>query len=230
MDIEIPAEFAESARRVRQGRLHAYETLEGSTTALIIIDMQEYFLTEGMPAYVPGGVALLPGINRVANAVRDAGGMVAWVQTVASDSEDFWPSRRDATAAEYWRQRRELLGPEGRGYPLHAACDVSVNDAQVQKTRFSAFIPHPSPLHQVLVDAGIRDVLIAGVATSTCCESTGRDASMWGWRTTLLSDATADARESWHRHALGKFISTFGDVRNQEQVLSMLAASRSDQP
>ena len=65
-------------------------------------------------------------------------------------------------------------------------------------------------------------LLITGVATSTCCESTARDASMWGYRTIMVADGNADQSDALHRHALGKFLTTFGDVQSTDQLTEKL--------
>src|SRR5256886_3449141 len=48
----------------------------------------------------------------------------------------------------------------------------------------------------------IDTLLVTGVATSTCCESTARDAAMWGYRTIMVSDGNADHTDALHNHTL----------------------------
>ncbi|MCH8096330.1 MAG: cysteine hydrolase, partial [Proteobacteria bacterium] len=84
---------------------------------------------------------------------------------------------------------------------------------------------HPSELDTLVKEQGIDTLLITGVATSTCCDSTARDASMWGWRTIMVSDGNADQTEALHRHTLGKFLVSFGDVQSTDQLIGKLAAA-----
>jgi ureidoacrylate peracid hydrolase len=88
------------------------------------------------------------------------------------------------------------------------------------KYRYSAFIPYPSELDDLLRTHGIDTLLITGVATSTCCESTARDAAMHGYRTIMVSDANADNTDTLHNHTLGKFLVTFGDVQSTDDLLA----------
>jgi ureidoacrylate peracid hydrolase len=76
----------------------------------------------------------------------------------------------------------------------------------------------------MLKENGIDTLLITGVATSTCCESTARDASMWGYRTIMVSDGNADQTDALHNHTLGKFMVTFGDVQSTDELIAKLAA------
>lgn len=220
--------FLDTARRIRGGRVNAYDTLVPKRTAFVVVDMQNYFVQEGMPSCAPVARDIVPNINRLAAATRAAGGLVVWIQTEAlPPSARDWENRREATRPEGWARRQKLLGREGEGFPIYAACDVRPEDKIALKTRYSAFVPYPCDLGRVLEAGGIDTLLIGGVATSTCCDSTARDAAMWGYRTTMLSDANADSTDDLHLHTLGKFLTTFGDVRTTDEALAMLAAGAS---
>ena len=71
--------------------------------------------------------------------------------------------------------------------------------------------------------AGRDTIAIAGVATNVCCESTGRDCMMRGFRTIMVSDANASFSEAEHQAALLNFITYFGDVQSTEEVVARLA-------
>ena len=90
------------------------------------------------------------------------------------------------------------------------------------KYRYSAFIPYPSELDGLLRKLDIDTLLVTGVATSTCCESTARDASMWSYRTLMVSDGNADQTDAFHNHTLGKFLVNFGDVQATDDLLAKL--------
>ena len=223
-ELPIDRYFIERAKSRRGGRLHAYESLTPSESALVVVDMQDYFVKDGMPSPVPGGRAIVANINRLAQAVRAAKGLVVWIQTEVPADPDDWASRREATSPEIWSSRRELLARDGEGFAIFAALDVRPEDPIAVKTRYSAFIPHPSELATLVRERGIDTLLITGVATSTCCESTARDASMWGLRTIMVADGNADQTEALHRHTLGKFLVNFGDVQTTDQLIGKLAA------
>ncbi|MCH7543795.1 MAG: cysteine hydrolase [Proteobacteria bacterium] len=224
-ELPIDPYFIARAKSRRGGRLHAYGSLTPSKTALVVVDMQDYFVKDTMPSPVPGGRAIVANINRLAQAVRAAKGLVIWIQTEVPADADDWANRREATSPEVWSSRRELLSRNGEGFAIFAALDVRPEDRTVIKIRYSAFIPHPSELDTLVKEQGIDTLLITGVATSTCCDSTARDASMWGWRTIMVSDGNADQTEALHRHTLGKFLVSFGDVQSTDQLIGKLAAA-----
>ena len=221
--LDIDKWFLDKARAARGGRLNAYESLTAKKTALVVVDMQNYFVEDGMPSCAPVAREIVPNINRLAVATRAAGGMVVWIQTEGLVKQpDDWANRREATSAEGWARRQKLLAKDGAGFPIFHTCEVARQDKIAIKIRYSAFIPYPSPLEHILKAGGIDTLLITGVATSTCCESTARDAAMWGYRTIMVSDGNADSTAELHNHTLGKFLVTFGDVQSTDEVIAKL--------
>lgn len=221
---DIDPWFVERAGKMRGGRPHAYETLTPSRTALVVVDMQNYFCADGMPSCAPVARTIVPNINRLAECLRATGGHVVWIQTEALTDEADWANRREATNHESWNRRRALLAPDGEGFPIFPSCDVRTEDRIVRKFRYSAFIPYPSELDGFLRESEIDSLLVTGVATSTCCDSTARDASMWGYRTIMVSDGNADKTDLLHNHTLGKFMVTFGDVQSTDELIDKLQA------
>ena len=185
--------------------------------------MQPYFLEPGAPAECADGRAICGAINRLASTLRQAGGQIVWITTHATDE-----SRID------WRNLAELQGPDIAGVrwtelaPGHARSELWPEmepvdgDWQIIKTRYSAFHGESSPLTTKLRADGIDTVLIAGVATNVCCESSARDAMMYGFRTILLADANAAATRDAHLSALATFMTFFGDVRSSDEIEALL--------
>jgi ureidoacrylate peracid hydrolase len=221
-ELNLDPVLIERAKARRGGRLNAYETVIPAKTALVVVDMQHYFVTEGMPSYAKRAAEVAPNINRLAVAMRAAGGLVVWIQTEAPPDPDDWANRAEATAPDKWASRQELLAKDGAGFPIAPECEVAPEDHVAIKLRYSAFIPYPSELSELLEAKGIDTLLITGVSTSTCCESTARDASMWGYRTIMVEDGNADVSEALHKNTLGKFLIAFGDVQTTDQLIARL--------
>ncbi len=108
-ELNIDPWFVDKAKQMRDGRLNAYETLDARKTALVVVDMQNYFVADGMPSSAPEARTIVPNINRLAQATRTAGGTVIWIQTEAlvADPQD-WANRKEATSAERWAKRQAL--------------------------------------------------------------------------------------------------------------------------
>jgi nicotinamidase-related amidase len=89
----IPRQVADSLTAQR-GQLHVFPTLQPCRTALLVIDMQEVFLSEAnrhLPFFCPGGRQLVRPINRLAAALRAQGGSVIFITSdVGADALDSW--------------------------------------------------------------------------------------------------------------------------------------------
>ena len=76
---ELPQYALDGALR-RRGKIHAIEHVDPAKCALVVIDMQNVFLQKGAPAETPIAREIVPNVNKLADAVRQTGGKVIWVQ------------------------------------------------------------------------------------------------------------------------------------------------------
>jgi ureidoacrylate peracid hydrolase len=72
--IDIPAEVLARSRRAR-GRDHIPETIDPSRSAHLIVDLQNGFMAEGALVEVPVAREMVPNVNIISAAVRNAGGL-----------------------------------------------------------------------------------------------------------------------------------------------------------
>jgi nicotinamidase-related amidase len=207
----------------RRGRLHAFEKFDGARTALVVIDLQNYFVAPGSPAEVPEARDIIPAVNKAADAVRAAGGTVAWVGTTARGAEVFWSHRHNELMSPTASKKQlEWLDPDSDGFKLWDGLAVQPQDLRITKRFYSAMSPGSSDLETQLRSRGIDTILIAGTVTNVCCESTGRDAMMLDFRTVMLADANAAKSQDAHVAALSGFLETFGDVMSVDEVIERL--------
>ncbi len=220
--VHIKPEHIERVVR-RGGRVHSVESLDGPKTALVVVDMQLYFMGQGQPSECPEAREIVPNVNRLAEATRRAGGKVIWIQTVSGpESIDSWSVYYDRMTPENSDKRVEGMSPGGSGFELWPGLEVKDEDLVVPKIRYSAFMPPPSKLDAVLKKQAIDTVLITGVATCTCCESTARDAMMLNYRTLMVSDGNAAPNDDLHNASLNQFYLQFGDVQSTNEVIALL--------
>jgi ureidoacrylate peracid hydrolase len=212
----------------RQGKFVSHETIDAARSALVVIDMQNYFVAEGFPLEVPVAREIVPNINRLAAAMRDAGGLVVWIQTTAVGGLERWGNHHRYTLSpEGARTRLANLDEAAEGFKLYPALEPAPADPRVKKITYSAFIGS-SELDALLRRRGIETVLIAGTVTNVCCESTARDAMMLDYRVIMVSDANAALTDEEHAATLNSFLVAFGDVLTGDDVIQRLtpAAAR----
>ena len=89
-------------------------------------------------------------------------------------------------------------------------------------TRYSAFIQGSSDLESRLRSLDVDTLLITGVGTSVCCESTARDATMLNFKTIMVADANATASDYAHNASLNLLFGHFADVYLTDEVIALL--------
>ena len=207
-------------QETRRGRRHAFEWLDPSRTALVVIDMVAFFIADPDGHYARG---IVPNIAALATALRDAGGTVAWVLPAATPPSQVSIEFLGLEQAETYR----ASGGEGplRSRVWHEFA-IADEDIVVEKSASSAFFPGRSELPALLDARNIESVLITGTVANVCCESSARDASTIGYRTIMVADANATLRDQELNATLRNIYRTFGDVRPTAEVLELIAAGR----
>ncbi len=88
----------------RRGSEHVFAKLDPSRTALVVVDMQNGFMDDAIGhAVCPAARDIVPNVNRLAAAVRQAGGGVFWIQNTFN-----------ARSAQEWSVMQDMATPLGR--------------------------------------------------------------------------------------------------------------------
>lgn len=225
--VAIP-QSAVSRVLTRTGRLHVHDDLDPRKTALIVIDLQNGFMVEEVAvSYVPEAVSIVPNVNTLAAAVRRTGGKVFWVKmTATSEDLETWSNWFAMMTPAHRETYLANMAPGSRGHDLYAGLDVAPEDEIVDKHRYSAFLPESSDIAARLHAQGLDTVLITGTVTSTCCESSARDAAMMNFRTIMISDANAGKSDAEHNATLAAFYVNMGDVMETDFAIACLEKAR----
>ncbi len=193
-----------------------------SKTALINIDMQNCFV-ENSPVAAPRGMEILPRINKLANACREQGALVIHtVHVVRPDGSNTGVMGEIIPAI--------AAGLINRGNPaaeLHPGIVVGAGDIILEKPRYGAFTG--TDLELILRNKGIDTVIITGICTNVCCETTAREANMRDFHVFFLSDATATfdtpelKADQIQPVVLATMKAAFAQVENTASMISKLA-------
>jgi ureidoacrylate peracid hydrolase len=207
----------------RQGKLLSHDTIDAARAALVVVDMQNYFVAEGFAAEVPAARAIVPNINRMAKAMRAAGGAVVWVQTTAAGALEHWGNHHRYMLTPDRRQKRLTQLDEAHdGFKLFPALEPLAADLRIKKVKYSAFIAGSSDIDAQLKSRSIDTLLVTGTVTNVCCESTARDAMMLDYRVIMLSDGNASLTDEEHAASLNNFLIFFGDVMTTDEAAARL--------
>lgn len=200
-----------------------------AATALIVIDLQEDFLsTTGYFArsgYDPSPLrAILPTVNHLIGACRAAG--IRIIHTRQGYRGDL----ADMTPYEKWRRTRagldgtDVLLRSSPGFQIVPEIDIAPNDIIVDKTCNSAFTY--TDFEHVLRAQGITHLLFSGCTTDVCVHTTLREACDRNFQCLTISDACASGDQKAHEGALHMVTvenGIFGALTDAHSVIDGLA-------
>lgn len=199
--------------------MNALEHLLATTrSALVIVDVQnDYCHPEGalgLTGCDVGGVReMMPRLHRLLGAAREEGIPILFIQTFheeATDSEA-WVARSSGRSARVCRK-----GSWGAEFFEIAPRPEEI---VVNKHRYSAFVN--TRLDSILRTLKIETLLIAGVSTNVCVESTARDGFMLDYHIVLLEDACASYSREAHEMTLVNIQDYFGTVAGSGEVMEV---------
>lgn len=160
-------------------------------SALIVVDMQSFFLNKKSHAYIPSVPYIIPNINSIISAFRKQNLPIIFTYHALEENEE------PGIMQKWWGNLLKVNDPL-------AFIDPTINrkkdDIVLRKNRYSAFIG--TNLDKILKEKKVDTVVIIGVMTHLCCESTARDAFMKGYTVYFVVDATAADTEDLHLSSL----------------------------
>ncbi|MEW6402405.1 MAG: isochorismatase family protein [Chloroflexota bacterium] len=185
---------------------HEDIAFEPRRAALLVLDMQEYFLQQSSHAFVPSAPAIIPIIQMLINCFHANRQPVIFTRHINTPENAGMMSR-------WWRDLLRSGTPEGRISPLLDSSDGIV----VQKSQYDAF--YQSELEQILRSNEVEQVVITGVMTHLCCETTARSAFVCGFEVFFTVDGTATYIESFHRATLQNLAHGFAVPVLSEEII-----------
>ncbi|MAL00861.1 MAG: cysteine hydrolase [Alcaligenaceae bacterium] len=192
------------------------------STALLVVDMQNDFCAEGgylqrergyNVGFAPALADRIQGLVRVA---RTAGMPVVWIRSVYDFkylNEPYRVKRRDEGCCleGTWGVEFFRLRPEP-GEPI------------VTKHHYSAFFE--TDLHAQLQSLGVKTLVVTGVATNVCVDSTLREGFFRGYYIVVPEDCVNSNSKAGHEGTLATVRNNIGIVCPSEDIIQILTAPR----
>jgi len=197
------------------------------SSAIVVIDMQNDFCDpKGACAQYGLDVSMtqdmIPRMQRFFERARDLGAQLIFVQCIHESSTDSetWLFRHGGVPRPLCRK-----GTWGADF-----CSVAPEGTEpvVIKHRYSAFIG--TRLESVLKTLSVKTLIMTGVGTNVCVESTARDGFMLDYNIVFLSDCTATGKLEAHEATLSNMHNHFGIVATSDEVLAAWRAKTPAMP
>ena len=189
-------------------------TMTPEQTALINVDLQNGFVQA-----IPDGFALVERINQLGEACRDAGVLVINTRHVLRPDGSNMGVLKNIP-----KIRDGFLDAGAESAALHSRLFVDPRDLHLEKPRFGAF--HATDLELILRARSIDTIIVSGISTNVCCDTTAREASARDFRVFFLSDGTATpAGADLHNATLDILDGLFAQVLTVDAMLEKIASA-----
>jgi isochorismate hydrolase len=184
-------------------------TFTPQESALLVIDMQQYFLDVSSHAFIPSSKAILPNVKDLVESYSDANLPIIFTKHSLAADED--PGIMGRWWGDTLREEDPLSEIDGDLEPVEG-------EVVVRKTRYNAFFG--TELDKILKDKGVNSVVISGLMTHLCCETTAREAFIRDYEVYFLVDATATQTEELHLSSIRTLSHGFAIPVTTREILS----------
>lgn len=158
-------------------------------SALFILDMQSYFLEPSSHAFIPSAAAIVPGLQKLVDAYFAKDLPVIFTQHLNT-------SQDAGSMSTWWRDTISIDNPLSAIIPEFSYSKRFV----LRKSQYDAF--HATNLEEKLHQRRVTQVVICGVMTHLCCETTARAAFVRGFEVYFAIDGTATYNIHYHQASL----------------------------
>jgi isochorismate hydrolase len=176
--------------------------------ALIIIDMQEFFLNAKSHAYLPASEVIIDPIKKLQKFFYENNRLVVFTKYgLVANSED------TSIMDKWWGDSLKIDNPLAKLDKRFEAKDAVV----LEKSTYDCF--KDTNLLDLLIENDCKQVVIAGVATHLCCETTARSAFCYDFEVFLPIDCLATYTEELHLNTLKAASHGFGIPITSKELL-----------
>jgi len=205
--------------RISGGRERGFEI--SGNPALLVTDMQEYFLSPDSHAFIPSAEAIIPNIILLINHFLGKDQPIIFTQHINTNENA-------GNMKTWWRElilSSPLLPLPDRSFAQSLNRSPllpfpSSDKIVLQKTQYDAFFN--TDLEKILKNHDIQTLVICGVMANLCCETTLRSAFVRGYKAILPLDATAAYKKEYHIATFVNLSFGFCPVMCTEEILNTL--------
>lgn len=157
---------------------------------------------------------MVPRLLQLVDAARGAGTTIIWVKMLHAE---YTTSPSNTEQRQRTRPNTALICQEGTFGIEFYRVEPEPGEPIVVKHRYSAFVD--TDLQLILRSRGITSLILTGVATNVCVESTARDGYMRDYFITFASDCSATYDQAKHEATLRNMADHFGVVATSDEIM-----------
>jgi nicotinamidase-related amidase len=181
------------------------------TSALFVIDMQQFFCNPSSHAYVKDSTTIIPNIQNLMTVYRQQSIPIIFTRYALLRTES------PGSMGRWWN---DVLYDDDDFSNVIPLLQPTPNELVIRKTQYSAFFE--TDLDQILKKLKVTNILITGVLTHLCCETTARDAFMRNYDVFFVTDATASDKQELHVASLRTLSDGFATLVTTNEVIAWI--------
>jgi len=190
--------------------------LDLSKSSLAVVDMQRYFLEEGADAYLGAPKRLVTNVLALIGAFREAARPIVFTRHAHAKGSDTGEMGR------WWDGRLPFEGE--RQSELIDDLEPASGERLITKVRYSAF--EGTDLDAWLRERSVDTLVVCGVMTNLCVETTARHAFMKDLQPVIAEDACASSSEEFHRASIMNLEYGFAHIESTDSIRKILKGAR----
>lgn len=196
---------------------HKRLILNPPKSALLVIDMQNDFLNPRSPAYTQNARYIISNLQKLIKTARKH--KIPVIYTAHCHQN---PEIDGGMTAQWWPEikNRQTLVAGSKGAEIIKELAPLPNEKIIYKHRYSAF--YNTDLEIYLRGLSVTDLIVTGIMTGICVESTVRDAFFRDYKVFVIADATAAGEEELHINSLKILAYAFAYVTTTKDILSKI--------
>ncbi len=175
--------------------------------ALLVLDMQNFFIDHDSHAHVPSAGTIILPLSKLITFMHESGRPIIFTKHITSDDPD-------DLMKKMWKDN---ITEEEHISGITSHIDSS-KGIVIPKNYYSAF--RKTGLNKLLKELGVEQLIITGVMTHLCCETTARDAFARYFEVFFVMDGTATYTEDLHVGTLRAISHGFGVCVTVEEIVS----------
>ncbi|MGC9771760.1 Isochorismate hydrolase [Fervidobacterium changbaicum] len=178
-----------------------------SSPAVLIVDVQNYFFDKNSPAYLRGSESVLERIKNFIESIRAINKSLPIIATIHKNGSNNMKKWWGNIVEEQWTK---------------LCIDERLIDFKIEKETYDAF--YQTNLDELLKTHGINQLIITGVMTHLCCETTARSGFVRGYEIVMVEDCLWDKDEWYHYASLKNLAHGFSTISTSQEVVEKLKA------
>lgn len=199
------------------------EKLDPAHTAVVVVDMQNDFCADGgyihttQNADMSANKPLSERIGKLVEAARDVGAMVVWIKAIYD--HELLPAPMLSKMLD--KGKGAVCCASGSWGADFYEIAPTADEFVVEKRCYSAF--HNTQFDDILRRRGIRTLIMTGVATNVCVESTLREGFFHGYYIVMPPDCVGSANKPLHEATIKSVEFIFGEIPESNEVMAVWA-------